>query len=121
MVNNWYLKDTTTPAYKAQKEVDRLTAENADLQAQIDALQQKVHLCAGYDRLEEENADLLKRFRHMHVKSCGGVTMDGDNCLQCGLDLRHPIHTRALREQALQDLADNDAELIDWGSTETGD
>lgn len=31
--------------------VEDLTAENEELQQQIDALQQKVHLCAGYDQL----------------------------------------------------------------------
>ena len=40
----------------AGKEIESLEAENAALQQQVDALQQRVHLCAGYDALEAENA-----------------------------------------------------------------
>ena len=35
--------------------IEFLEAENAALQQQIDGLQQRVHLCAGYDALEKEN------------------------------------------------------------------
>ena len=39
--------------------------------------------------LEAENALLLKTFRHTHVNN-----QKNDGCKKCGLDLRHPIHTR---------------------------
>ncbi|MEE9158956.1 MAG: hypothetical protein V3U60_11280 [Gammaproteobacteria bacterium] len=42
----------------AEKEIETLTAEGAEKDKQIESLQQKVHLCAGYDKLTAENAAL---------------------------------------------------------------
>ena len=49
--------------------------------------------------------DLLKRiaeleaaFNHCHVKARNGRESPNDTCLECGLDLRNPIHRAALGE-----------------------
>ena len=51
----------------AGKEIESLEAENAALQQQVDALQQRVHLCAGYDALVAENAALMEAQRWIPV------------------------------------------------------
>ncbi len=45
----------------AADEIERLTTEGSELQEQIDSLQQRVHLCAGYDALSAELDSLEKR------------------------------------------------------------
>lgn len=41
--------------------------------------------------LEADNRLMLEAFRHAHV---AGPDPNSDRCQQCGLDLRHQIHTR---------------------------
>jgi len=56
-MDNLYLCDAcTTVLYQGEAEIEKLKDEVANLleesQKQIDSLQQKVHLCAGYDKLQ---------------------------------------------------------------------
>lgn len=46
------------------------------------------------ERLTTENKLLIQEFMHTHVTARNGEHAKGDECLECGFDLRHPIHIR---------------------------
>jgi len=53
---------------------------------------------AEIERLREENQRLLEACGHTHVAQYDGDDRLLDRCGRCGLDLRHPVHRRAVRD-----------------------
>ena len=85
----WCAKELTWAADR----IESLERENAALQQQIDGLQQRVHLCAGYDALEKENAALREKSRILAGRigcGCGG---DYGLCDECSSALDAPPTT----------------------------
>lgn len=90
------------------REVDRLTAELQKLKATPvrtgcdECLEERDRLTAKNERLRARVGELetdvgryLPLLRHMHVAGRENL----DECRECGLDLRDPVHTRAALEQ----------------------
>ena len=71
------------------RRADIVDAALAEQQTQIDALQQRVHLCAGYDAMEAENGRLRNALIFVSHKLEGGRIWNGMGWTYNPL---HPIH-----------------------------
>jgi len=83
-MDHLYLCDAcTTVLYQGKSEIEKLKDEVANLLEeslkQIDSLQQKVHLCAGYDKLQARVEQLEAALRNLVSAENAGESFEADD------------------------------------------